>query len=269
MPIKKIISLNDICSYGKVSLTVSIPIFSKLGIQLCPLPTVLLSSHTQFPSFYAYDLSEQIIQIIEQWEKLNISFDGLYVGYLLGEKQNDIARDIIKIFNIDNVIIDPILGDNGHLYTGFDDSHIQRMKNLISASNIITPNTTEAALLLGEKYDKNVDLDTIKNWARILSEYGPKKVVITSVEIDDKIGAIAYDNGEITISMRDKINLHIPGTGDAFSSTLFAYYINGYAFNECVDKSVKFVGDAVAKSLKNGDEPIVGIAIENMLDLLD
>lgn len=232
------------------------------------MPTVLLSSHTQFQSFYAYDLSQQILEIIKEWEKLNISFDGFYIGYLLGEKQNDIAKDIIKIFNIDNVIIDPILGDNGHLYTGFDNSHIQRMKKLIEVADIITPNITEAALLLGKKYDKNIDIDTIKDWAKMLSEYGPKHVVITSVEFDDKIGAIGYSEGKSSMFMANKIDLHIPGTGDAFSSALFGYYTNGLPLDESIDKSVKFVANAVKRALDDKDDPIAGIAIEKMFDLL-
>ncbi len=267
--IKKVIALNDICAYGKASLTISIPIFSKFEVQVCPLPTVLLSTHTQFPSFYAYDLSEQLLAIIEEWKKLEIEFDGFYIGYLLGEKQSKIAKTIANTFNINNIIIDPILGDNGKLYAGFNNTHIERMRSLICMADIITPNITEAALLLDETYDNNITIDTIKNWAKRLNEYGAKKVVITSVEIDNKMGAITYDNGNIEIFMHDKINIHIPGTGDAFSTALYGYYLNGLSFEESVCKSVKFVANAVSDALLQKENAIVGINIENKLHFLD
>lgn len=269
MSIKKVVALNDICAYGKASLTISIPIFSKLAIQTCPLPTVLLSSHTQFPSFCAFDLSEQLLAIIEEWKKLNLKFDGFYIGYMLGEKQNDIAKMIAETFDIKSIIIDPILGDNGKLYAGFYNCHVERMKSLISIADIITPNITEAALLLGQPYSKNIDINTIKNWAKRLNEYGAKKVVITSVEIENKIGALTYNDGNFNIFMSDKADLHIPGTGDAFSTSLYAYYLNGLSFEEAVSKSVEFVANAVNDTLAKKEDAIYGLNIENKLHFLD
>lgn len=268
MKIKKIISLNDICAYGKVSLTISIPIFSKLGIQLCPLPTGLFSSHTQFPSFYYTDLSEHLVKIVDEWKKLKLSFDGFYIGYLVSERENELAKEIVNDFETGDVVIDPILGDNGKLYSAFNKSHVDRMRELVSVADMITPNVTEAALLLEKEYEKNITLEKLSDWAKELSALGPKKIVITSVESDGKIGAFGYDNGATSVSMKEKINLHIPGTGDAFSSAFFAYYLNGLSFEDSIDKAATFVTESVREAFVLGDDALAGIAIEKRLSLL-
>ena len=49
--VKKIAAVHDLSGAGRVSLTVVIPILSSMGFQVCPLPTAVLSSHTQYPHF--------------------------------------------------------------------------------------------------------------------------------------------------------------------------------------------------------------------------
>ena len=44
--------VNDLSSFGKCSLTASLPIFSCMGLQACPLPTAVLSCQTGFENFF-------------------------------------------------------------------------------------------------------------------------------------------------------------------------------------------------------------------------
>ena len=46
--VKKVVAVHDLSGVGRVSLTVVIPILSSMGFQVCPLPTAVLSSHTQY-----------------------------------------------------------------------------------------------------------------------------------------------------------------------------------------------------------------------------
>ena len=48
--VKKVVAVHDLSGVGRVSLTVVIPILSSMGFQVCPLPTAVLSSHTQYPA---------------------------------------------------------------------------------------------------------------------------------------------------------------------------------------------------------------------------
>ena len=95
-----VLLLNDLCSYGKASLTVNIPILSYFGIKVSPLVSVLLSNHTAFESFCAFNLTEQLEKIVGELKIRNPKFDAFYVGWIASGKQPDIVIDIIKSFDI-------------------------------------------------------------------------------------------------------------------------------------------------------------------------
>ena len=148
--VKKVVAVHDLSGVGRVSLTVVIPILSSMGFQVCPLPTAVLSSHTQYPEFSFLDLTDEMPRIISEWKKLGIRFDAFYTGYLGSSRQIHIVSDFIDDFRgSDNlVVVDPVLGDNGRLYTNFDRAMIDEMKHLITKADVITPNLTELFYLL-------------------------------------------------------------------------------------------------------------------------
>jgi pyridoxine kinase len=46
VPILRVAAIHDLSGFGRASLTVAIPILATMGIQVCPLPTAVLSSQT-------------------------------------------------------------------------------------------------------------------------------------------------------------------------------------------------------------------------------
>lgn len=97
-----------------------VPILSSMGFQVCPLPTAILSTHTQYPVYSFLDLTDEMVRIIEKWEQLEIRFDAFYSGYLGSPQQVQIVEDFIQKFrrSTDLVVVDPVMGDNGNLYKG-------------------------------------------------------------------------------------------------------------------------------------------------------
>ena len=69
--VKKVVAVHDLSGVGRVSLTVVIPILSSMGFQVCPLPTAVLSSHTQYPEFSFLDLTDEMPKIISEWKKIH------------------------------------------------------------------------------------------------------------------------------------------------------------------------------------------------------
>ena len=152
--VKKIAAVHDLSGAGRVSLTVVIPILSSMGFQVCPLPTAVLSSHTQYPHFSFLDLTDEMPKIINEWKQLKIQFDAIYTGYLGSPQQIQIVSRFIDDFRQPDslVMIDPVLGDNGKLYTNFDEQMIMEMRHLIRKADVITPNMTELFYLLDKPY---------------------------------------------------------------------------------------------------------------------
>ncbi|WDV44881.1 pyridoxamine kinase [Clostridiaceae bacterium M8S5] len=273
--VKRVAAIHDLAGFGRASLSVIIPIISTMGIQVCPLPTAVLSSHTEFNDYTFVDFTDNMGDYINHWVKEKIEFDCIYSGFLGSSRQIDIISKFIDKFNHEKclVVVDPVMADNGHLYSTMDDEMVQNMKELVCKADIITPNFTEAAFLLGEKYDKNISEENVKSWLRRLSDMGAKTVIITSVpETDTKnTSVIAYD------SLQNKfwkvscqyIPAHFPGTGDAFTSVIVGSLLNGDSLPMALDRGVQFITACIRASYGFNYDRKEGILLEKVLSNLN
>ena len=192
---KRVLTVQDISCVGKCSLTAAIPVISAMGIEVCPLPTAILSNHTAFSSFSFLDLTDKIPEILNEWKKQGFHFDAIYTGYLGSIKQIDLVHKILDEFaqNDTLVVIDPCMADNGKLYTGFSQDFVQQMAKLCGRANVILPNMTEACFLVNQDYDifTHTNESITKLMEKLLS-LGANHVVLKGVDFSsDKIG-VAY-----------------------------------------------------------------------------
>ena len=73
--IPRVAAVNDLSGFGKVSLTEAIPIMSAMGVEVCPLPTSVLSTHTyKFTDYTFLDMTEEMRRIIAHWQSLGLRF---------------------------------------------------------------------------------------------------------------------------------------------------------------------------------------------------
>ena len=161
---KRILAINDISCFGKCSLTVALPILSAAGYEVCPLPTALLSTHTGVFSGYTFkNLDDQMLPITKHWKDSGIEFDAIYSGYLGSFEQLEYVKEIVKNFSGENVtvLIDPVMGDNGRLYSGFDEKFAKGMRDLLKYADIIVPNITEVCFLLDIPYKERFSKEEI------------------------------------------------------------------------------------------------------------
>lgn len=274
--ISRVAAIHDLSGFGRVSLTTVIPILSTMGIQVCPLPTAILSTHTGgFEGFSFVDLTFSMTDFINHWKSLSLEFDAIYSGFLGNVAQIDIVSDFIDSFKKEDtlVVVDPVLADNGELYSTMDEKIVCSMKKLIKKANIITPNFTEAAFLLDEDYKKDLSIDEIKDWMKRLAAMGPDIVVITSVpELDAKnrTGVVAYnklENDFWKVSCT-YIPAHYPGTGDAFTSVLVGSMLNGDSLPIALDRGVQFITSCIRASYGFNYPEREGVLLERMLDNL-
>ena len=115
---KKIAMINSMAGYGRCSITAAIPVLSALKVQCCPAPTAILSNHTGYPSCYFDDYTEGLAPYLEEWKKLQFSFDAVMTGFLGSAGQVRTAVDFLMEVKPQGtkVLVDPVLGDNGTLY---------------------------------------------------------------------------------------------------------------------------------------------------------
>ena len=181
---KKIAIINDLSGYGRCSITVQLPIISAMGIQTCPIPTGIFTNHTGFDSFAVKGLTVNFLHsFIDEWKKVNISFDGMLLGYLTNPAQIDFAKTFIEEFGKEStVILDPVMADNGEFYSGYDSKIAERLSELISYADILTPNVAESCILTGKQFKPYFKTDELTEMAEILTRDRAKRVVITGID---------------------------------------------------------------------------------------
>ena len=120
--------INDIAGFGRCSTTVSLPVISVMKVQVCPVPTSVLSNHLGFPLCHFDDYTSHMRDYIKVWGELGLTFDGLYCGFLGNEEQIDIVREFVEMFRPPLFLLDPVMGDHGRAYSSITETHVQKMK---------------------------------------------------------------------------------------------------------------------------------------------
>ena len=268
---KRVAVINDLSGLGRCSLTAAISVISCLGLEACPLPTAILSNQTEYSSFFMDDYTDKMDFIIEEWKKLHIGFDAILTGFLANEQQTYIVERFIETFKKENtlLVVDPVMGDDGCKYKTCTENLCLKIKDLAFKGDIITPNITEACILLDKKIDTQVDLRTAHAYAKELMLKGPSRVVITGVVQKDRIFNIVGENGETEEVSAKLTSGSFSGTGDLFSSVLTAGMLKGNrTFKEVVETAVGFIEKSAQSASRSNADPNDGIPYEKYLSLL-
>ncbi|MGI6160639.1 MAG: pyridoxamine kinase [Christensenellales bacterium] len=272
---KRVAAIHDISGFGKCSITVALPIISAAGIETSVIPTAVLSTHTGGIDGFTYrDLTDDILPIAEHWKALELGFDAIYTGFLGSFRQLDIVAEICEMLKDDDtlIVVDPVMADFGELYKVFPKNFPDGMKKLCAKADVMVPNMTEAALLLGREYHKGPYEKTyIEDMLRALSRLGPDKVVLTGVYFDnDKLGAAAFDKNtdsvEYMLSRRIEGQYH--GTGDVFGSALLSALMSGKSLSDAAGIAVEFTVRSIERTRKAGTDVRFGVNFESELPYL-
>ncbi|MBE6949530.1 MAG: pyridoxamine kinase [Ruminococcaceae bacterium] len=271
---KRVVAVHDISCVGKCSLTVALPILSAAGIETSIIPTAILSTHTGgFTGYTFRDLTADIDPIVAHWESLNLKVDSIYTGYLGSFEQLNIVSSLIDRLGKDALIlIDPVMGDSGRLYSGFSAEFAKGMAQLCGKADIIIPNLTEAAFMLGEEYvGSGYDREYIEGLLKRLAALGCKKVVLSGISFEEKLlGAAAYDAETDTYEyyFREEIPGYYHGTGDVFGSALLSALLNGKSLLETIKIAVDYTVECIRLTHKAGTDVRYGVNFENAIPQL-
>jgi len=268
---KKIALINDMSGFGRCSIAVALPIISMMKVQCCPLPTSIFSNHTGFPSFFLEDFTTQMTPYIENWKKLNLQFNGICTGFLGSEMQIQIVRTFIQDFKITGtmVLVDPVMGDHGKAYATYTPAMCQRMKELVSYADILTPNITEACILTDTPYKEKWKTQEIESMAKKLSQQGPSKVVITGIPQKSYVANLCYESGKAPVIVKvHRVGTERSGTGDIFASIVAADAVNGVDFYTSVKKASRFIKKCILRSMELDIPTTDGVCFEEVLGTL-
>lgn len=287
---KKIAVINDLSGFGRCSLTAAISVISAMGVQPCPLPTAILSAQTGFPSYFYDDYTDKMDRFRDEWEKMGVSFDGIYTGFMSGCSQIKKTLQFLDSFHKPGtfLLVDPIMGDAGERFALFSGEFQRDMKELAARADIITPNLTELCLLSNtdEEFMRDItgagevmpECDEVKKkaeeLARSVMEWGPSEVIVTGIRFRDNVTG-ELQMGNLAVSDKFAVMHSQPMAGGSYSGTgdLFASVVaGGKARNTGLSDSVKLAGEfircAVSDAARDGVPRNEGVEYEKYLWML-
>ena len=283
--VPRLAMINDIAGFGRCSTTVSLPVISVMKVQVCPVPTSVLSNHLGFPLCHFDDYTSHMRDYIKVWNELGLTFDGLYCGFLGNEEQIDIVREFVEMFRPPLFLLDPVMGDHGRAYSSITETHVQKMKELLPLADIITPNITESCLLTGTPWkdgewtlqelsglcERLADIcqqESVSSGEASVGTVSSASIVITGIRQGDSLVNFLWDDGVYTTVATPIAGASRPGTGDIFASILAADAVRGETLLTSVQKAANFVGLCIAGSEKAGTPVQEGVVFEKYLAAL-
>lgn len=283
--VPRLAMINDIAGFGRCSTTVSLPVISVMKVQVCPVPTSVLSNHLGFPLCHFDDYTSHMRDYIKVWNELGLTFDGLYCGFLGNEEQIDIVREFVEMFRPPLFLLDPVMGDHGRAYSSITETHVQKMKALLPLADIITPNITEACLLTGTPWkdgewtmqelsglcERLADIcqqESVSSGEASVGTVSSASIVITGIRQGNSLVNFLWDDGVYTTVSTPIAGASRPGTGDIFASILAADAVRGETLLTSVQKAANFVGLCIAGSEKAGTPVQEGVVFEKYLAAL-
>lgn len=266
---RRIAVINDMTGFGRCSIAASLPILSAMKIQCCPLPTAILSAHTGFPNFFLKDFTPYMKEYMEHWKFLDLEFDGIATGFLGSKEQISEVINFFQLFKTEKnlVLVDPVMGDYGRLYSSYTEEMCNEMKRLVPYADILTPNLTEACRLLDIPYDQaDISSAGLLKICKDLSDMGPGKIALTGLQSEGEITNFLYERGRTWKKVLvEKIGKDRSGTGDVFSSVLFGDMINGKDFFSAGKKAADFITKAIRFTIQLDTPENYGLCFEEFL----
>ena len=281
---KRIVLFNDLPGYGKVALAAMVPLFSRMGHFPYQVPTAVVSNTLDFGKFRIQDMTDYMRDTIKVWDELGFDPDCICTGFVLSEEQVELIGDYIRsrkprmdeTQKVDNgclVMVDPIMADGGKLYNGIGMERVAAMRKLVSYSNVMVPNMTEAGFLTGICPGRErASAAELRELVDGLHKLSGKSVVITSAqdsETDEHL-VCGYDHksGQYFRVPFTFLPVRVAGSGDIFSTVMTGKLLNGESLEAAVREAVRVL-TALIRENQSHLEEYKGILIERYWELLD
>lgn len=266
----RVAAIHDISGFGRCSLAVILPALSAMGVQACPVPTAVLSTHTGgFGDVVLRDLSDYIEPALAHYKNIGLEFDCVYSGFLGSVGQIDHCLAFFEAYPQALSVVDPVMGDHGKPYRTCTREMCGRMGELVARADIITPNLTEVCMLLGEEYDfAPISSARAKSLLARLGEKGPGLVAITGVQLSDgAFSNLGYDRerGAYWRVDCDYVPVAYPGTGDIFASVVTGALLTGDSLPMAIDRATRFLELTIKTTYGYGSDTRHGVMLEKSL----
>lgn len=231
-----------------MSITAAISTFAAFGIQTVAVPTEILSTQSEgFGKPAILNLDEWMTKAFKHWDHLtDLNIGSTVIGYVGKTQTCRQLADHLTQLNLKRILIDPVMGDRGEMYAGFDADYLNAIKQLVRIATVITPNVTELGLLSGTNPTEQSTDDQLI--AAIHACDTKATVIITGVKRDGGIGSCFLKEGKLIWISSPILPGHFYGTVDLFAALLGGYLNFEMNFEAAVKRAVFGTYEAVVQT---------------------
>lgn len=266
-----ILAVMDLSGVGRCSALAVVPVLSLSGCSCALLPTAFFSTHTGgFGAVHRRDLSGDMEPVLDHFVSLGLRFDAVYIGYVASAAQLALMEEALPrlLAPGGRLFVDPVMGDSGKRYTFCGDELLSGFRSLCAKADVIFPNRTEAALLLGQALVPGLEPPAPD--AAGLRAIGARHVMVTGVTRGEgEIGVLAVpEKGEPYTAYRKRYPQKYPGTGDLLAASFIAAFMKGASLVQSCGIACDFLDAALAMTRRFDAPPRFGLAFEPVLPVL-
>lgn len=269
----RVAAIHDLSGLGRCSLKVILPVLAAMGVEPCPVPTAVLSSHTGgFGEPELCDLTAFVGQLMRHWKQLETPLDCIYSGFLADPAQASQVGAFFEAWPDALAVVDPVLGEDGRRYRTCTPALADSMRALVAKADLITPNLTEACILLRAPYDTaSLGRDRARSLLVRLSELGPERVVVTGVQVEpgrpENVGYDRPNNAFWRVSC-GFVPVNYPGAGDVSAAVLVGGLLTGDSLPLAMARATRFTQIAASTAYGYNTPRREGVLLEKALPWL-
>lgn len=245
---KRIIIFNDLCGIGTVALKMNLLVVMANGIEAVSVPTTIFSAPMNYKGFVRNKMPE-FENYVDSIENIYGNFNAALIGFIDDVEVSKRITDFVIKHRESKAVLDPIMGDNGKLYSGTRLEQIEFYKSLIPHAEIILPNITEGMILSGVDLsnfsvnDENLKIEILKK----LKLMGAKNILLKGEPDGENFINTFYDGKDIYKIKSKYIHNKFHGTGDLLGGMIAVLAAN----DEINEKKISVAQNIISEILKN------------------
>ena len=190
-------------------------------------------------------LEEQIVANVT-----DIFPDSVKTGMVASSELIKVIADSIKKFNLNNIVVDPVMVATSGAKLITDDAIDTLKKNLLPLATIITPNIPEAEVLSEIKIHNSSDMEKA---AKIIFEKFGCSVLLKGGHNINDANDYLYTKDEQTWFHSKRINNpNTHGTGCTLSSAIASNLAKGLSIKQAVENAKQYISGALNSMLNLG-----------------
>lgn len=190
-------------------------------------------------------LEEQIVANVT-----DIFPDSVKTGMVASSSLIKVIADSIKKFNLNNIVVDPVMVATSGAKLIADDAIISLKKELLPLATIITPNIPEAEVLSEIKIHNSSDME--KAAKIIFEKFGCSVLLKGGHNLNDANDFLLTSTDKVWFSGKRIDNPNTHGTGCTLSSAIASNLAKGFSVKESVQNAKTYISGALSAMLDLG-----------------